>query len=107
MRLALFLVLGVFLWAGTVSIKFPVPQSIDTPTSEYTCSGQLAGEQLMDYLKMGRVTSIYDNGKILTIGLPSTWEDLSSNLQQQTYATVVCYAQSQQRPFQLLVSQEM
>ncbi len=107
MRFALFLVLGLFLWAGTISIKFPQPPSLVTSATGTTCSGKIAGERLMTYLKMGRVSSIYDNGRILTIGLSPRWENLPKSIQEQTYNTVVCYAQSQQRPFHFLVSQAM
>jgi hypothetical protein len=107
MRFALFLALGVFLWAGTVSIKYPQQSSTVTASSRDTCSGQSHGDRLLAYLKMGTITSIHDNGQILTIGLSPQWGDLSPSVQQKTYDTVICYAQSQHRPFQFLVSQKM
>jgi pectin methylesterase-like acyl-CoA thioesterase len=103
-RLALFLVLGVFLWAGTVSIKYPQQTSTVTASSPQTCAGNSDGERLLEYLKMGTVTSIQDNGRILTIGLSPQWANLPVSLQQKTYATVACYAQSLHRPFQFLVN---
>lgn len=59
----------------------------------------------MESLTRGTITSIFDNGQILTIGLSPEWGKLPLNMQQQTYDTVVCYAQSQHRPFQFLVTQ--
>ena len=107
MRLAIFLILGIFFWAGSVSIKFPQQFPAVTASSVNSCSGQSHGERLMEYLKMGTITSIYDNGQILTIGLSLRWGDLSPSLQQQTYHSVVCYAESQNRPFQFLVTPQM
>jgi hypothetical protein len=107
MRFTLFLLLGVFLWAGTVSIKYPQQSSTLTASSGKDCSGQVHGDRLLAYLKMGTITSIHDNGQILTIGLPPQWGDITPKIQQQTYETVACYAQSQQRPFQFLVTQQM
>jgi len=107
MRFALFLVVGVFLWAGTVSIKYPQQPSRTTASSGTTCSGQSHGDHLLAYLKIGTITSIHDNGRILTIGLSPQWENLSLSMQQNTYDTVVCYAQLQHQPFQFLVSRQM
>jgi len=103
-RFALFLVLGVFLWAGTVSIKYPQQSSTVTTSSAQTCSGNSDGDKLLAYLKMGTITSIQDNGRILTIGLPPHWANLPVSVQQNAYGTVACYAQSQHRPFQFLVN---
>jgi hypothetical protein len=103
-RFALLLVLGVFLWAGTVSIKYPQQASTVTASSAQTCAGKFDGEHLLEYLKMGTVTSIQDNGRMLTIGLPPQWANLPVSVQQKTYGTVACYAQSQHRPFQFLVN---
>jgi len=105
MRFALFLVLGIFLWAGTVSIKYPQQSSTVTASSGKICSGHAEGDQLLGFLKRGTITSIHDDGQILTIGLSSEWANITASLQQQTYDTVVCYAQSQHRPFQFLVTQ--
>jgi len=107
MRLILFLILGVLLWAGTVSIKYPQQPVAVTASSAPTCSGQFYGDRLLDYLKVGTITRIHDNGQILTIGLSPRWEDLEMNTQQETYDTIVCYAQSLHRPLQILISQEM
>ena len=107
MRFVLFLVLGVFLWAGTVSIRYPQQPSTVTASPANDCSSQTPGDNLLVYLKMGTITSIQDNGRILTIELSPQWRDFTLGVQQQTYSTVVCYAQSQHRPFQFLVSQQM
>ena len=107
MRFALFLVLGVFLWAGTVSIRYPQQPSTVTASPANDCSGQTPGDNLLAYLKMGTITSIQDNGRILTIELSPQWGDFTPDVQQQAYVTVVCYAQSQHRPFKFLVSQQM
>ncbi len=105
MRFVLFFILGVMLWAGTVSIKFPQQSSTVTASSGPTCSGQSDGERLMEFLTRGTITSIHDNGRILTIGLSPEWANLPPSVQQKTYDTVVCYAQSQHRPFRFLVTQ--
>lgn len=107
MRFALFLILGVFLWAGTVSIKLPKHTSTVTASSKPNCSDQSYGDRLFAHLKTGTITEIHDNGRILTIGLSPQWTNLSPSLQQEAYDTVACYAQSQRRPFQFLVSQQM
>jgi len=105
MRFVLFLAVGVILWAGTVSIKFPQQSSTVTASSGPTCSGKSDGERLMKILTRGTITSIHDNGRILTIGLSPKWVKLPLSVQQKTYDTVVCYAQSQHRPFRFLVTQ--
>jgi len=107
MRLAFFIALGAFLWAGTVSIKYPQQSSTIATSSGHICSDQAHGDLLMTYLKIGTITSIHDNGRILTIGLSPKWRNLSSNTQQKTYDAVICYAQSQHRPYQFLVSHLM
>jgi len=105
MRFVLFLIFGVILWAGTVSIKFPQQSSTVTASSGPTCSGKSDGDRLMEFLTRGTITSIHDNGRILTIGLSPKWANLPLSVQQKTYDTVVCYAQSQHRPFRFLVTQ--
>lgn len=76
MRFALFLVLGVFIWACTVSIKHLQQSSTVTASSGSTCSDQFHGDRLLAYLKMGTITRIHDNGHILTIGLSTQWRNL-------------------------------
>ena len=105
MRVTLFFILALFLWAGTVSIKYPQQSSTVTASSGPVCSGHDEGNQLMDTLKRGTITSIHDNGQILTIGLPPEWANVTASVQQHTYDTVACYAQSQHRPFQFLITQ--
>jgi len=105
MRVTLFFIVGLFLWAGTVSIKYPQQSSTVTASSGPVCSGHSEGDQLMDALKMGNIRSIHDNGQILAIGLPPEWANFPANVQQHTYETVACYAQSQHRPFQFLITQ--
>ena len=103
MRFILFFIIGIILWAGTVSIQFPQQSSTVTASSGPTCSGKSDGDRLMEYLMRGTITTILDNGQILTISLSPEWDKFPHNMQQKTYDTVVCYAQSQRRPFQLLV----
>ncbi len=107
MRLVFFGIILLFLWAGTVSIKFPQPPSPITASPRNPCPDQDQGNRLMTFLELGTITGIYDNGKILTIGLSPQWEKLPPNTQQETYNTIVCYAQSQHQAFELLVAQEM
>jgi len=103
-RFALFLFLGIFLWAGTVSIKYPQQSSTVTTSSAQTCSGNSDGDKLLAYLKMGTIISIQDNGRILTIGLSPQWANFPASVREKAYGTVACYAQSQHRPFQFLVN---
>ncbi|MEX0829015.1 MAG: hypothetical protein WD032_02120 [Nitrospirales bacterium] len=107
MRFVIFLVLGAFLWAGTVSIRYPQQPSTVTVSREAACSSPSNGDRLLTYLKIGTITSIHDNGRILTISLSPQWKKAATNMQKETYDTIVCYAQSQHRPFQLLYSQHM
>ena len=107
MRFVLFLILGLVLWAGTISIRYPQQTPTVTASPANDCSGQNHGDKLLAYLKMGAIVSIQDNGQILTIELSPQWRDFNPSVQQQTYITTACYAQSQHRPFQLLVSQQM
>ncbi len=104
MRATLFFILGLFLWAGTVSIKYPKQTSTVTASSGPVCSGHAEGDQLMEALKGGTITSIHDNGQLLTIGLPPEWPNVPASVQQDTYNTVACYAQSQHRPVQFLIT---
>lgn len=107
MRFIMFLILGLFLWAGTVSIKYPQQPSTVTASQKPACPDASEGDQLLAQLQNGTITSIHDNGQVLTIGLPSNWVELSTGVKQETYDTIACYAQSQHRLFQLLVSQDL
>ena len=107
MRIGLFLILGVFLWAGTVSIKYTHTPSKITATTESPCADQSHGDRLLAYLKIGTISSIQDNGEALTIRLSPKWQGLTPHVQKQTYNSVVCYAKSQHRPFRFLLTQHM
>jgi hypothetical protein len=107
MRFVIFLVLGVFLWAGTVSIRYPQQPYPVTASQGTACSGTSDGDRLLAYLKIGTITSIHDDGRILTINLSPQWKKATTSMQKETYETIACYAQSQHRPFQLFVSQHM
>ncbi len=107
MRTLSLVLLGLFLWAGTVSIKFPQKSTTVTTSSEKICVERSDGDRLLAYLEMGMVTNIQDNGRILTIGLSSQWASLSPTIQRTIYSTVACYAQNQHRLFQLLVPQHV
>ena len=106
MRFALFLILGLFLWSGTVSIKYPTQSATVTASSGTTCSAQVPENRLMAYLEMGTISRIFDNGRILTIELSPQWINFSSQMQQDTYNTVRCYAQAQHRLFSFLFPQK-
>ncbi|MDH5428256.1 MAG: hypothetical protein OEZ57_09730 [Nitrospirota bacterium] len=107
MRFVIFSILGLFLWAGTVSIKYPQQPSTVTASQKPACQGDSEGDLLLAQLQKGTVTNIYDNGQMLTIGLPSNWIELSPGLKQEAYDAIACYAQSQRRLFQLLVSEDL
>lgn len=107
MRIGLFFILGVFLWAGTVSIKYPEQPSSGSAISVASCPDHPQGDRLLAYLKLGSISSIHDNGKILTIGLSPKWGNLTPGVQKQTYRTVACYAKTLKRPFQFVLTQQM
>jgi hypothetical protein len=101
MRFALFFLLGLLLWAGTVSINYGNRTS-NTASAVLSCSEESDGETLLDYLHTGRISGIRDNGQILTIGLTPQWSTLPSDIQHDTFEAVVCYAKAQQRAFQFI-----
>ncbi len=105
MRTALLFVLGIFLWAGTISIKYPQQSTTVTASSGKSCVGKSDGDKLLAYLEVGTITNIQDDGRILTIGLSPQWVSFSPSIQQTIYSTIACYAQNQHRLFQLLVPQ--
>ncbi len=107
MRTISLFLLGLFIWAGTVSIKYPQKSTTVTASSEKTCVGQSDGDRLLAYLEMGMVTNIQDNGQLLTIGLSTQWANLSPTVQRTIYSTVACYAKNQHRRFQLLLPQHV
>ncbi len=107
MRTIVFLLLGLFLWAGTISIKYPRQSTTVTASSGQTCEGKSDGDRLLAYLEMGMITNIHDNGHIVTIGLSQQWARLSPTVQQAIYNTVVCYAHSQHRLFQLVAPEHV
>lgn len=99
MRFVLFFLLGLLLWAGSVSINYGNRTS-NTTSAVLSCSEKGNGETLLDYLHTGRITGIRDNGQILTVGLTPQWSALPSDIQHGTYEAVACYAKAQQRAFQ-------
>ncbi len=107
MRTLSLIFLGLFLWAGTVSIKYPQQSTTVTASLKETCVGRSDGDRLIAYLEMGMVTNIQDNGRIITIGLSSQWASLSPTIQRTIYSTVACYARNQHRLFQVLVPQQV
>ena len=107
MRTISLFLLGVFLWAGTVSIKYPQQSTTVTASSGNNCVEKSDGDRLLAYLEMGRITNIQDNGKILSIGLSPQWARLSPTVQQSIYSTIACYAQAQHRLVELIVPQRV
>jgi hypothetical protein len=101
MRFGLFFLVGLLLWAGTVSINYGSRTS-STPPTVLSCSGKDDGETLLDYLHTGTITGIRDNGHILTVGLPSQWSTLPSDIQHGAHEAVACYARAQQRALQFI-----
>lgn len=101
MRFTLFFLLGLFLWAGTVSINRG-NQPPTTTSTLLSCSEKGYGEILLNYLLTGKITGIRDNGQILTVGLTHEWSTLPSATQHGTYEAVVCYAKAQQRAFKFI-----
>jgi hypothetical protein len=101
MRFVFFFLVGLLLWAGTVSINYGSRTS-GTPSTILSCSGKEDGETLLDYLHTGRITGIRDNGHILTISLTPQWSTLPTDIQHHTQEAVACYARAQQRDWQFI-----
>jgi len=80
MRLTLFFLLGLLLWAGTVSINYGNRTS-NTASAVLSCSEKGEGETLLAYLHTGRITRIRDNGQVLTVSLTPQWSALPSDVQ--------------------------
>ncbi len=101
MRFLLIFLSILLLWSLTISIKYENRNPSTTSTAQ-ACSREGSGEILLDYLYRGRIKGIRDNGRILTVGLPSDWASLPSDIHQETYKTVACYAKTQQRTLQII-----
>jgi hypothetical protein len=101
MRFARIVLLSLLFWSATISIDFG-NRNISTIAAAQPCSGEVDGDVLLDYLSMGRILGIRDNGHKLIVGLPSDWAALPSAIQQETYKAVACYAKRQQRTFQMI-----
>lgn len=101
MRLALIFLLWIPFWLVTISIEHGNRNSNSTSAAQ-ACSGEVNGEILLDYLDIGRIKGIRDNGHTLTVGLTSDWATLPSDIQQETYNAVACYAKTQQRTLQVI-----
>ena len=104
MRFVLIFLSSLFFWSMTISIEYG-DRNPGTTSMAQACSGEANGEVLLDYLYVGRIKGIRDNGHILTIGLPSDWTSLPSDVQQETYEAVACYAKTQQRTLQVIETQ--
>jgi hypothetical protein len=101
MRIALFFLLSLLFWAGTVSINYGNRTS-NTTSPVLSCSEKGDGEMLLNHLQTGKITGIKDNGQILTVGLTPHWSTLPPNIQRDTHEAVACYARAQQRAFQFI-----
>ncbi|MDH3504490.1 MAG: hypothetical protein OEM58_08180 [Nitrospirota bacterium] len=101
MRFAFIFLLSLLLWSVTISIEYGNRNSNLTSATQ-SCPEEVNGEVLLDYLHTGRINGIRDNGHMLTVGLSSHWATLSSDIQQETYEAVSCYAKAQQRTFQVI-----
>lgn len=104
MRFVLIFLSSLFFWSMTISIEYG-DRNPGTTSMAQACSGEANGEVLLDYLYIGRIKGIRDNGHILTIGLPSDWTSLPSNVQHETYEAVACYAKTQRRTLQVMETQ--
>jgi hypothetical protein len=101
MRFTVFFLVGLLLWAGTVSINYG-NRSSSTSSAVLSCAENREGETLLDYLHKERIMGIRDNGQMLTVGLAPQWTDLPSDIQDATYEAIACYAKAQQREFQFI-----
>ena len=105
MRFALFLSLGILLWAGSISIKYQDQAPSATASPAESCSAKADGKRLMSYLEEGKIAGIRDNGRVLTIRLSSQWRDLPDHIQQNVHQTITCYAITQHRSVQYVPTQ--
>lgn len=101
MRFLLFFLASLLFWSMTISIEYRNRNPSTTSTAQ-ACAGETNGDALLDYLYIGRIKGIRDNGHILTVGLPSDWTSLPPDVQQETYEAVACYAKTQQRILQVI-----
>jgi hypothetical protein len=101
MRIALFFLVGLLLWAGTVSIKNDKEPSRATSTT-LACSDPNTGEAILDHMQAGRISGIRDNGQTLMVRLTPEWDRLPSDIQYNTFETVACHAYAQQRVFRFI-----
>lgn len=101
MRIALFFLVGLLLWAGTATIKIGKEPSRTTSTT-LTCSDPNTGKVILDHMQAGRISGIRDNGQTLIVGLTPEWDRLPSDIQYNTYETVACHAHAQQRVFRFI-----
>jgi hypothetical protein len=104
MRFLLIFLSSLLFWSMTISIEYGNRNPSTTSTAQ-ACSVEVNGEILLDYLFIGRIKGIRDNGHILTVGLPSDWASLPPDVQQETYEAVTCYAKTQQRTLQVIETQ--
>jgi hypothetical protein len=104
MRFVLIFLSSLLFWSMTISIEYG-NRNPSTTSAAQACSGEVNGEVLLDYLHIGRIKGIRDNGQILTVGLPSDWATLTPDIQQETYEAVACYAKTQQRKLQIIETQ--
>ncbi|MBA3613393.1 MAG: hypothetical protein H0W49_10895 [Nitrospirales bacterium] len=101
MRLALIFLLSLLFWSVTISIEYGNRNTNSTSAAQ-ACLGEVNGKILLDYLHIGRIMGIRDNGHILTVGLTSDWATLPSEIQRETYEAVACYAKRHQRILQVI-----
>lgn len=104
MRFTVFFLLGLLLWAGTISINYG-NRSSSSSSAVLSCSEHREAETLLDYLHTERITGIRDNGQMLTVGLAPQWSALPPDIQDATYKAIACYARAQQREFQFIGTQ--
>lgn len=51
----------------------------------------------MAFMEKGLITHIHDDGRVLTVGLPTVWPRLGLDDRQATLHVLACYAEAQHR----------
>ncbi len=105
MRFPVFFFIALFLWAGTISIRYGDTTPKPEPAQAQTCQGKTERHMILDLLQKGRIIALHDDGQKYTFSLPSNWTQLPPAIQRNTYEVLSCYAQAQDRTFKILLVQ--
>ena len=81
-----------------MSIHVKPSSTSPSQPSPSPCPESDNGQELLQALYKGTITSIHDNGRELHIGIPGNWAAFSLEDQTTTIHQIRCYAQELNRP---------